>query len=68
MRKRRERVAAGNFLLTIKEAAEELRLTPEKLKALIVAGRGPEAIAGSSVGFVRISRQAMDAYKATRAA
>jgi excisionase family DNA binding protein len=66
--RKRERVAnGGNYLLSLREAAEELALSKRKLQDLIQAGRGPKAIMASGAGFARIRREDLDAYKAQRA-
>ena len=65
--RRTEKVAGDAYLLTVKQAAYELALPHKQLKALILAGKGPKAVMASPA-FIRVSRQAIEEYKAQRAA
>ena len=65
--RRTEKVAGDAYLLTVKQAAYELALPHKQLKALILAGKGPKAVMASPE-FIRVSRQAIEEYKAQRAA
>jgi excisionase family DNA binding protein len=63
--RRREELDTDPYLLTVREAADELHMSSRLLKRLIRNGTGPEAITVGDA-FMRIRRADLDAYKAQR--